>query len=789
MFAQVIVDVPVKQVNRPFEYRIPAIFEGKIEVGMRVVVPFAGRSVQGFVVSIRPTSDFEGELKEIERLMDLEPVLSKEMIELGEYMSNHLFAFLIHCYQTMLPAMLKTTTRKLENPQEQEEIFQRIFNEQLEIEVTDEMPKEVLSELLRLKQKGIVQTKTLVEDRKQIKTEDWIVLSYLPEEYLEMMKQVPKNAAKQLRFLEGLSSLENTEISKAEFITRFNVVQADVKKALEKGWILLEKRAVDRDPYAGRKIVHSKPFELNEEQKQVFQQVLEEESDETSHVYLLQGVTGSGKTEIYIELIKKAFFEGYGSIFLVPEISLTPQMVERFQSEFKNNIAILHSSLSDIERAKEWESIYTGEKKIVLGVRSAIFSPVKNLKYIILDEEHEATYKQDSSPRYNAKYVAIKRCLDEDAKLILGSATPSIESYYYAKTGIYELLSLEDRYGNAQMPDIQVVDMKQEDDLFFSKALLEEIKNTLLKNEQVILLLNRKGYSTYIQCKDCGYVEECENCSIKMSYYKGVNKYKCNYCGKQIHYTGKCTKCGSTNLIHSGKGIERIEEELKKYFDVPMIKVDSELSRNKDYFSKIYKDFSDKKYSILIGTQIIAKGLHFPNVTLVGVINSDIILNFPDFRSGEKTFQLLTQVSGRAGRGDKKGKVIIQTYEPENNVIKDSKEENYDLFYEKEINSRKIFSYPPFSKILNIGFSSEDEARLLEISKKFYDEIKSENIELYGPMPSMVYKVQKRFRMNIFVKGSKKKIDKFKLFLKRKLNEFNDAKVRIVVDIDPINMM
>ena len=457
--------------------------------------------------------------------------------------------------------------------------------------------------------------------------------------------------------------------------------------------------------------------------------------------------------------------------------------------EFKNNIAILHSSLSDIERAKEWESIYTGEKKIILGVRSAIFSPVKNLKYIILDEEHEATYKQDSSPRYNTKYVAIKRCLDEGAKLILGSATPSIESYYYAKTGIYELLSLDDRYGNAEMPDIEIVDMKQEDDLFFSKALLEEIKNTLLKNEQVILLLNRKGYSTYIQCKDCGYVEECDNCSIKMSYYKSTNKYKCNYCGKQIHYTGKCTKCGSTNLIHSGKGIERIEEELKKYFDVPMIKVDSELSRNKDYFSRIYKDFSDKKYSILIGTQIIAKGLHFPNVTLVGVINSDIILNFPDFRSGEKTFQLLTQVSGRAGRGDKKGKVIIQTYEPENNVIKDSKEENYDLFYEKEISSRKIFSYPPFSKILNIGFSSEDEARLLDISKKFYDEIKSQDIESYGPMPSMVYKVQKRFRMNIFVKGSKKKIDKFKLFLKKKLNEFNDIKVRIVVDIDPINMM
>ena len=331
--------------------------------------------------------------------------------------------------------------------------------------------------------------------------------------------------------------------------------------------------------------------------------------------------------------------------------------------------------------------------------------------------------------------------------------------------------------------------MKEEKSLFFSKKLLNEIKMTLLRNEQVILLLNRKGYSTYIQCKDCGYVEECPNCSIKMSYYKSSNSYKCNYCGKQHFYSGKCSSCGSTKLIHSGKGIERVEEELKKYFDVPIIKVDSDLSRDKDYFSNLYKDFLNKKYSILIGTQIIAKGLHFPDVTLVGVINSDTILNFPDFRAGEKTFQLLTQVSGRAGRGEKKGRVIIQTYQPENNVIKDSKEEKYQMFYEKEIKLRKTFFYPPFSKTLNIGFSSEDEAKLQELANKFYSEIKDEDVELYGPMPSMVYKVQKRFRMNIFVKGSKKKVDIFKRKLYKKLEEFNDSKVRIVVDVDPINLM
>ena len=744
----------------------------EFEVGENVIVPFRNIKKSGFIIRKNLKESFEFKVLNISSKVKNSLKLSNEQIKLIEWMVDYYLTSYDSVIKAMIPKKIKIS-------------YSNIYFINLN-------KLNILSLYL---DNGIIKymisLTTISYNTAKTKFKKSIVDNLINKNFLyKNDNNICINIEKFLELKEENKEIfeyfyKKTTIKKEKLEEKFKKI--DIRELEENEILKIEANINEKKEYISDNTekVFKKKSLLNKKQLAIKENI--ENSDKK--YFLLKGVTGSGKTEIYIELIKKAFFEGYGSIFLVPEISLTPQMVERFQSEFKNNIAILHSSLSDIERAKEWESIYTGEKKIILGVRSAIFSPVKNLKYIILDEEHEATYKQDSSPRYNTKYVAIKRCLDEGAKLILGSATPSIESYYYAKTGIYELLSLDDRYGNAEMPDIQVIDMKQEDDLFFSKALLEEIKNTLLKNEQVILLLNRKGYSTYIQCKDCGYVEECDNCSIKMSYYKSTNKYKCNYCGKQIHYTGKCTKCGSTNLIHSGKGIERIEEELKKYFDVPTIKVDSELSRNKDYFSRIYKDFSDKKYSILIGTQIIAKGLHFPNVTLVGVINSDIILNFPDFRSGEKTFQLLTQVSGRAGRGDKKGKVIIQTYEPENNVIKDSKEENYDLFYEKEISSRKIFSYPPFSKILNIGFSSEDEARLLDISKKFYDEIKSQDIELYGPMPSMVYKVQKRFRMNIFVKGSKKKIDKFKLFLKRKLNEFNDAKVRIVVDIDPINMM
>ena len=744
----------------------------EFEVGENVIVPFRNIKKSGFIIRKNLKESFEFKVLNISSKVKNSLKLSNEQIKLIEWMVDYYLTSYDSVIKAMIPKKIKIS-------------YSNIYFINLN-------KLNILSLYL---DNGIIKymisLTTISYNTAKTKFKKSIVDNLINKNFLyKNDNNICINIEKFLELKEENKEIfeyfyKKTIIKKEKLEEKFKKI--DIRELEEREILKIEANINEKKEYISdntEKVFKNKSL-LNKKQLAIKENI--ENSDKK--YFLLKGVTGSGKTEIYIELIKKAFFEGYGSIFLVPEISLTPQMVERFQSEFKNNIAILHSSLSDIERAKEWESIYTGEKKIILGARSAIFSPVKNLKYIILDEEHEATYKQDSSPRYNTKYVAIKRCLDEGAKLILGSATPSIESYYYAKTGIYELLSLDDRYGNAEMPDIQVIDMKQEDDLFFSKALLEEIKNTLLKNEQVILLLNRKGYSTYIQCKDCGYVEECDNCSIKMSYYKSTNKYKCNYCGKQIHYTGKCTKCGSTNLIHSGKGIERIEEELKKYFDVPMIKVDSELSRNKDYFSRIYKDFSDKKYSILIGTQIIAKGLHFPNVTLVGVINSDIILNFPDFRSGEKTFQLLTQVSGRAGRGDKKGKVIIQTYEPENNVIKDSKEENYDLFYEKEISSRKIFSYPPFSKILNIGFSSEDEARLLDISKKFYDEIKSQDIESYGPMPSMVYKVQKRFRMNIFVKGSKKKIDKFKLFLKKKLNEFNDIKVRIVVDIDPINMM
>ena len=532
--------------------------------------------------------------------------------------------------------------------------------------------------------------------------------------------------------------------------------------------------------------VSEKNVVLNEEQEKAKEII----KNGDNRYYLLKGITGSGKTEVYIELIKEAFKKGKGSIFLVPEISLTPQMINRFKNEFRENIAILHSKLTNKERADEWYSIYSGNKKIVLGVRSAIFAPVENLEYIILDEEHETTYKQDSNPRYNAKYVAIKRAELEGAKLILGSATPSIESSYYAEKGIYTLVTMDSRYNNSILPEIEIIDMKKEEDLYFSKKLLDEIKMTLLKGEQVILLLNRKGYSTYIQCKDCGHVEECSHCSIKSSYYASQGILKCNYCGQTRKYTGHCSKCGSTNLLHSGKGVERVEEEIRKYFDVRIIRVDSESSKDKDFYEKMYFDFLGKKYDIMIGTQMISKGLHFPNVTLVGVINADTILNFPDFRAGEKTFQLVTQVSGRAGRGDKKGKVVVQTYQPENYTFRAIEKSDYNKFYLEEISNRELLEYPPFSKTINIGISSKKEEELETFVKEFFKDIEDENVEIYGPMRSLVYRVKDRFRYNIFIKGNKKNIGIFKRKLNKKLTEYKKiSDFRIVVDVDPINLI
>ena len=749
--------------------------ENKYEIGDRVIVSFRGKQRTGLIIAQDTDEERTYKVLPIQKIVENSIKLSESYIKLLVWIKNYYMSSYEQVITAAIPSGLSIKYESF--------YFPRDIEEFLKTDIIDGELREYFKKRVTVTKGALTKNFGLDLINALIKMELLlregkanITLNYSKREELEEKeKSVYEYFKKRERVKE--ESLEKL-FSKKE-----------LEKLLKSGDLRLEKLIKSEEEKVVEDIdkeIESRDKQLNEEQKKAKMDILTGKES----FFLLKGITGSGKTEVYISIIKSAFNEGKGSIFLVPEISLTPQMIDRFKGEFKENIAILHSKLTQSERAKEWYDIYSGRKKVVLGVRSAIFAPVQNLGYIFLDEEHETTYKQDNNPRYNAKQVAIKRVELEGAKLVLGSATPSIESFYFAQKGIFKLIELKNRYNNAFLPEVEIVDMKREESLYFSKRLLDEIRKTLLKGEQVLLLLNRKGYSTYIQCKDCGHVEECSHCSIKYSYYASQGVLKCNYCGRVKRYTGQCSNCGSKNLIHSGKGVERVEEEIKKYFDVRVIRVDSEMSKDREFFEKMYYDFLDKKYDIMVGTQLISKGLHFPDVTLVGVVNADTILNFPDFRAGEKTYQLVTQVAGRAGRGDKRGRVIVQTYQSEHPVFKRVKTNDYEGFYKEEIYNRELLEYPPFSKTINIGISSKYEKYLEEFVKDFFRDIRYENVEMYGPMRSMVYKVKDRFRYNIFIKGNIKEINIFKKKLKLKLTNYEkNDKIRIVVDVDPINLI
>ncbi|MBP7979508.1 MAG: primosomal protein N' [Sebaldella sp.] len=641
-----------------------------------------------------------------------------------------------------------------------------------------------------------------------IKLMDWMAVYYISD-YYNVIKTVFPGILK-LNYSQKAvfyKELENAEKYNSETIKDFNDYMK--KKKVVTSATLIKKFGKDLVSYAQSKdavkiekhlitkenkikeietdgIINETDIELNEEQKNTVEAIENGNND----YYLIKGITGSGKTEVYIRLIKNALKSGGGSIFLVPEISLTPQMMDRLKREFSNNVALLHSRLTTKERKEEWNAIKSGNKKVVIGARSAVFAPVQNLKYIILDEEHETTYKQESNPRYHTKNVAIKRAnLLENVKVILGSATPSFDTYYQAKEGVIELLELKNRYNDAKKPVYDLVNLQNVNGNF-SHELLEKISEKLLKNEQIILILNRKAFSTFIKCRDCGTVETCPNCSISLNYYRKENKLKCHYCGYEKYFKPVCGNCGSKNLIHLGTGTEKIELELGEIFkDARILRIDSENTKTQEQFEKMYNDFKNHKYDILLGTQIIAKGFHFPNVTLVSIINADIILNFPDFRAGEKTYQLLTQASGRSGREKKEGEVLIQTYDPDNDAIKKTISDNYEGYYENEMEIRKILKYPPYGRIINIVISSETETGLKEKAEKFYNMIKEKNSFIPKPFKAPIYRINNRYRYQIFIKSDRISINNIKHRIRSSLVNYREKDVRISVDVDPVNLL
>ena len=715
----------------------------KYEPGEWCIVNFVNRNKTGLIISETKEEDISIDVSKIKFIIDRAPILSipENIMKLIKWIKDYYISDYYNVIRTVYPGTLKLNYSK-----------KAIYVKNLE--------------------------------DKESETENM----YLFEKSNEKLSEIEKfNSYMQ----------KKKEVTTATLDKNFS--PDIIKRALKEEAIKIEKKLiVNSKKMSGGKIegkIADDDVVLNEEQQKVADII----KNDGKKFYLLKGVTGSGKTEIYINLIKEAIKNGYGSLFLVPEISLTTQMTERLEKQFSDSVAILHSKLTDAEKRKEWTYIRTGEKKIVIGARSAIFAPVQNLKYIIIDEEHENTYKQDNNPRYHTKNVAIKRALIEgDVKVIFGSATPSFESYYQAEKNDIELVELKERFNNAKMPTYEIVDLNNTPENF-SEELLKEMSGALGRKEQVILILNRKAFANLLKCKDCGHIPVCPNCSISLSYYKYENKLKCNYCGYEKYFNGKCDACGSEKVMQIGTGTEKIEEEIKSYFpESRTVRVDSETVKTKKDYEDIYNDFKNHKYDIMLGTQIIAKGFHFPDVTLVGIINSDIILNFPDFRAGEKTFQLLTQSSGRAGRGSKDGKVIIQTFNEENEVIQNTVTGNYEGYYRKEMELRKILNYPPFGRLIIIVVSSEEEEELEKKAKKFYNILMTGlnigtnpggNEFVSEPFKAPIYKINGRYRYQIFIKFNRENITKVKNVIRKAMNEYKEKKIRISVDVDPVSML
>ena len=725
----------------------------KYEIGQWCIINFINRNKMGLIIAETTEENITFDVSKIKYIIDKAPILTVPItiIELIKWIKNYYLSDYYNVIKAVYPGSLKLNYSK-----------KVIYEKDLEIQKEKENVLFFKSDKTKQKENEIIKFNEYMRNKKEI-----------------TLVTLKKYFSKEI--------IEEAEKKKAITIEKKLIVNENKKKIEKIKSEILENEVT-----------------LNDEQQNVLNAIKNGEKQ----FYLLKGVTGSGKTEIYINLMKEALQEGKGSIFLVPEISLTTQMIERLEKQFKDTVAVLHSKLTDMEKRQEWNYIRNGDKKIVIGARSAIFAPVQNLKYIIIDEEHENTYKQDNNPRYHVKNVAIKRAMlesgeeknnnNEKVKVILGSATPSFESYYQAKTGDLSLVELKQRFNNAKMPKYEIVDLNETSENF-SKELLKQMAETLKKREQILLILNRKAFSTLLKCKDCGEIPTCPNCSISLSYYKSENRLKCNYCGYERLYQKKCFNCGSEKLIQLGSGTEKIEAELHEYFpNTKIVRIDSESMKNKQDYEKVYSDFKNHKYDIMIGTQIIAKGFHFPNVTLVGILNSDIILNFPDFRAGEKTFQLLTQSAGRAGRGEKEGKVLIQTFNMKNEVIQKTIENNYEGYYEHELQMRRLLNYPPFGRLIIIVLSSKDELKLENKTKEFYEILQQnirqvinvyENEMLSELFKAPIYKINGRYRNQIFIKFNRENINKIKKIIRQIVNKLDYNDVRISIDVDPINMM
>lgn len=728
LYAEIILNSEAIEIDRPFTYKVPLDMEEKAKVGQIVKVPFGVRS--------KPVEGFILDLKEeeIKVSFKIKNILSVENEE----------------------PVITEEDLKLINFLREEYLCKYIDAIRLLIPVG-------ILKGAKSKSRSVI---VYIDDNlESIKNSDG---------YLEVINFIKRNTGK---------------YTKSELTKEHGVSLYKLNKLIEHGLIKSEKEIVFR--YNTREYNKDVEKKLTAEQSMAIEAI--EDSEE--NLILLKGVTGSGKTEVYMRLVEKVLTEGKSAIVLVPEIALTPQMIERFKGRFGSNVALFHSKLSDGERFDEWYRVKEGKASLIIGARSAIFLPARKLGLIIIDEEHENTYKSDQNPKYQTKEVAEFISKLKGCKVILGSATPTIESYYRAISGEMKLVELNHRIDNRPMPEMKLVDMREElrsgNKSIFSRRLYASMQQKLEKGEQIILFLNRRGFSTFVSCRSCGYVFDCENCDISMTYHKN-GFLVCHYCGKTKKQPNLCPKCGSKYVKFFGAGTERVEEEVRKYLkNAKILRMDVDTTRAKDSHEKIYNAFKAGEADILIGTQMVSKGLDFPNVTLVGILSADMSLNLPDYRAAERSFQIITQVAGRAGRGEKEGEVIVQTYTPEHYSLQYAKKYDYEDFYEKEFTIRAMMGYPPFGRILLINGigKNEDELKkqMIFLGKKVKEKAEEfGGLEVLGPTPCIIYKIKENYRWQIIVKGefSSKFSKSIKDLLYDKANNvYND--IRVSMDINP----
>jgi primosomal protein N' (replication factor Y) len=802
-YASVIVDVPAMQTDRAFDYKIPEEWQELVTPGMRVIVPFGPRKIQGFVIETKNHSEFK-RLKAISELLDLTPCLTNELLQLGQWLTEKTLCFKISAFQAMLPAAMKAkyekalalTTDDLTKLAAQ---LQSFFKNGNQVDLKELEQSVSLKVIQKEIEQGHLEVIYKVKQKTNKKTIKVIKRNESLIRFTELIKELPANAKKQIEIISYFTTNEITEIALQDLLIEAKTSDASVKALISKGILKEEIKEVYRDPYQDRHFEKTKRLMLNNEQQQAITPLIKTINENVHDVFLMYGVTGSGKTEVYLQSIEEVLNNGKEAIVLVPEISLTPQMVHRFKGRFGSKVAVLHSGLSTGEKYDEWRKIQRKEVQLVVGARSAIFAPFENLGMIIIDEEHESSYKQEENPRYHARDVAIYRAKLHKCPVVLGSATPTLESFARSKKDVYKLLILKERVNKKSMPRVDIIDMREElrsgNRSMFSTLLIEKLTERLEKGEQSVLFLNRRGYSSFVMCRDCGFVIQCQHCDISLTYHRHGQQLKCHYCGHEEQMPNVCPECQSEHIRFFGTGTQKVEEELVKVLPHSrIIRMDVDTTGRKGSHEKLLTRFGNKEADILLGTQMIAKGLDFPDVTLVGVLTADTMLHLPDFRASEKTFQLLTQVSGRAGRHELPGEVIIQTYTPEHYSIQLASQYDYDSFYNHEMQLRKNHAYPPYYYLALLTVSHPEITKVVAVTEKIVQFLRR-NVEnetkILGPVASPIPRIKDRYRYQCMVKYKREKNlhETLRKIIEHFQQEMSSNDLMIAIDLSPNTMM